>query len=375
MDLTRPDTPHRAQIGRRRAGRLGAPACPHPAGTPTVHPVRAVVVTSPGGPQVLRVQDVPDPTPGPGEVLVDVAAAGVNRADLLQRGGHYPPPPGAPAWPGLEASGVVLAVGPPPATPRARALAPQGTPTPRVGDRVAALLAGGGYAERVTVDASLTLPIPPRSDIQDAAALPEALATVWSNLRAAALGDGQTLLVHGGSGGVGSVAVQLAHALGHRVLATAGGAERCERVRELGADVVVDHRAQDVSRAVLDATDGRGVDVVLDVLGGRALGANVRLLAEGGRLVVIGLQQGRRGELDLPALMARRGSVIATTLRDRPAEQKAAIMADVRAHVWPLVLDGRVRPVVHARVPLADASRAHEMLEAGEVFGKVLLVP
>ncbi|MCC2314305.1 NAD(P)H-quinone oxidoreductase [Cellulomonas xiejunii] len=337
--------------------------------------MRAVVVTSPGGPGALRVEDVPDPTPGPGQVLVDVAAAGVNRADLLQRAGHYPPPPGAPAWPGLEASGVVLAVGPSAAAQGGGDPALQGTPVLRVGDRVAALLTGGGYAERVIAEASLTLPIPPEGDIQDAAALPEALATVWSNLRAAALGPGQTLLVHGGSGGVGSVAVQLAHALGHRVLATAGGAERCARVRELGADVVVDHRAQDVTAAVLDATDGRGVDVVLDVLGGRALGANVRLLAEGGRLVVIGLQQGRRGELDLRALMARRGSVIATTLRDRPAEQKAAIMADVRAHVWPLVLDGRVRPVVHARVPLAQAPRAHEMLESGEVFGKVLLLP
>lgn len=353
----------------------GAPACDGLRKGPTVHQVRAVVVTSPGGPQVLRVERVPDPVPGPGELLVDVAAAGVNRADLLQRAGHYPPPPGAPTWPGLEVSGVVTAVGPL-ATGRTT---PEGAgapaPGPRVGDHVAALLAGGGYADRVTVNASLTLPVPRESALRDAAALPEALATVWSNLRAAAFAPGDTLLVHGGSGGVGSVAVQLAHALGHRVLATAGGDERCARVRSLGADVVVDHRAQDVVAAVRDATDGRGVDVVLDVLGGRALRTNVRLLAEGGRLVVIGLQQGGRGELDLPALMARRGSVIATTLRDRPHEQKARIMADVREHVWPLVLDGRVRPVVHASLPLTDAGRAHELLESGEVFGKVLLVP
>ncbi|ADG76058.1 NAD(P)H quinone oxidoreductase, PIG3 family [Cellulomonas flavigena DSM 20109] len=337
--------------------------------------MRAVVVTSPGGPDVLRVQDVADPEPGVGEVLLDVVAAGVNRADLLQRAGHYPPPPGAPAWPGLEVSGVVAAMGPPagPTVPGAGAPAP--VPALRPGDRVAALLAGGGYAERVTVDVSLTLPVPPEGDVVDAAALPEALATVWSNLRAARLAPGETLLVQGGSGGVGSVAVQLAHALGHRVLATAGGPERCARVRALGADVVVDHRAQDVAQAVRDATDGRGVDVVLDVLGGPALRDNVRLLAEGGRLVVIGLQQGRRGELDLPSLMARRGSVIATTLRDRPGAQKAAIMADVREHVWPLVLDGRVRPVVHARMPLADAPRAHEALAAGEVLGKLLLLP
>ena len=319
---------------------------------------------------MLAVDRVRDPAPGPGQVLIDVVAAGVNRADLLQRAGHYPPPPGAPAWPGLEVSGVVRATGAPADGPHDALVA-----GPRVGDRVAALLAGGGYADRVAVDAALTLPVGGTVTVEDAAALPEALATVWSNLRAAHLAPGESVLVHGGSGGVGTVAVQLAHALGHRVLATAGGPERCARVRALGADVVVDHRTQDVGAAVRDATDGRGVDVVLDVLGGGALGTNVRLLAEGGRLVVIGLQQGRRGELDLPALMARRGSVIATTLRDRPAAQKAAIMADVRTHVWPLALDGRVRPVVHARVPLTDAPRAHELLESGEVFGKVLLVP
>lgn len=324
---------------------------------------------------MLRVADVPDPRPGPGEVLLDVAAAGVNRADLLQRRGLYPPPPGAPAWPGLEVSGVVAAVGAGPQDAGAAPPADDETPRLRVGDRVAALLAGGGYAERVTVPAALTLPVPEGLPLVDSAALPEALATVWSNLRAAAFTPGDVLLVHGGSGGVGSVAVQLAHALGHRVLATAGGPERCARVRELGADVVVDHRAQDVVTAVREATDGRGVDVVLDVLGGGALRSNVELLAPGGRLVVIGLQQGRRGELDLAALMARRGTVLATTLRDRPAAQKAAIMATVRRDVWPLVLAGQVRPMVHARVPLAQAADAHEALEAGEVFGKVLLVP
>jgi len=337
--------------------------------------VRAVVVSSPGGPDVLRAAHVPDPVPGRGEVLLDVAAAGVNRADLLQRAGHYPPPPGAPAWPGLEVAGVVVDVGPPATTGADAADGPAGPAAPRVGDRVAALLAGGGYAERVTVNASLTLPVDPLVDLVDAAALPEALATVWSNLCAARLAPGETLLVHGGSGGVGSVAVQLAHARGHRVVATAGGPDRCARVRELGADVVVDHRGQDVAAAVREATGGRGVDVVLDVLGGGALRSNVELLAEGGRLVVIGLQQGRRGELDLPALMARRGSVIATTLRDRPAAQKAAIMAGVREHVWPLVRDGRVRPVVHARLPLDEAPQAHRLLASGEVLGKVLLLP
>ncbi len=337
--------------------------------------MRAVLVESPGGPQALRLAQVPDPEPGPGQLLVDVAAAGVNRADLLQRAGHYPSPPGAPPWPGLEVAGTVVAVGASASTPDAGGGGPHPAAAPQVGDRVAALLAGGGYAERVVVDATHVLPVTSALSLVDAAGLPEAVATLWSNMRAAHLAPGETVLVHGGSGGVGSVAVQVLHALGHRVVATAGGAERCARVAALGADVVVDHRTQDVREVVQGTTDGRGVDVVLDVLGGRALGDNVRLLAEGGRLVVIGLQQGARGELDLPTLMARRGSVVATTLRDRPAAQKTRIVRDVREHVWPLVLDGRVRPVVQERLPLTEAARAHELLERGDVFGKVLLLP
>ncbi|WP_273653195.1 NAD(P)H-quinone oxidoreductase [Cellulomonas fimi] len=325
--------------------------------------MRAVVVSEPGPADVLRVAEVPDPTPGPADVLVQVSAAGVNRADLLQREGHYPPPPGAPAWPGLEVSGVVVAVG------------ESVTDRWRPGDRVAALLAGGGYADRVTVRADLCLPVPDDVPLEDAAALPEAVATVWSNLRAAHLSPGESLLVHGGSGGVGSVAVQLAGALGTRVLATAGGPDRVARVRELGADVALDHREEDLVGRVRAATDHRGVDVVLDVLGAGALADNLRLLADGGRLVVIGLQQGRRAELDLGLLLARRASVIGTTLRSRPHAQKAAIVDGVARHVWPLVAEGRVRPVVHARVPLADAAEAHRMMERGEVFGKVLLVP
>ncbi|KSW30264.1 NAD(P)H-quinone oxidoreductase [Cellulomonas sp. B6] len=337
--------------------------------------MRAVVVDSPGGPEALSLVELPDPVPGPGQLLLDVAAAGVNRADLLQRAGHYPSPPGAPPWPGLEVAGTVVAVGPPLAADRGSTGTTGTVPVPAVGDHVAALLAGGGYADRVTVDATHVLPVGSTEDLVDAAGLPEALATLWSNMRAAHLAPGETVLVQGGSGGVGSVAVQALHALGHRVIATAGGPARCARVADLGADVVVDHRAQDLAEVVQDATDGRGVDVVLDVLGGRALRDNVRLLAEGGRLVVIGLQQGARGELDLPSLMARRGSVIATTLRDRPAADKTRIVADVHEHLWPLVRDGRVRPVVQERVPLADAGRAHTMLEAGDVFGKLLLVP
>ncbi|MGY4644660.1 NAD(P)H-quinone oxidoreductase [Cellulomonas sp. URHB0016] len=327
--------------------------------------MRAVVVEHPGDPDVLSVRVVPDPVAAAGELLVDVAGAGVNRADLLQRAGRYDPPPGSPAWPGLEVAGTVAAVG---------AEVPEEAGW-LVGDRVAALLAGGGYAERVAVPAGLVLRVPDALPLMDAAALPEALATVWSNLRAARLEPGQSLLVQGGSGGVGSAAVQLAAALGVRVLATAGGPERVARVRELGAEVVVDHRAGDVVAQVLAATDGRGVDVVLDVLGAGGLADNLAMLADDGRLVVIGMQRGRRGELDLGALLAKRGSVIGTTLRGRPLDQKVAIMDGVRRHVWPLVASGEVRPVVHARLPFEQAADAHRLLESGEAFGKVVLVP
>ncbi|MFI2754028.1 NAD(P)H-quinone oxidoreductase [Cellulomonas sp. P22] len=329
--------------------------------------MHAIVVSAPGGPYVLNGAELQDPTPAPGEVLLDVVASGVNRADLLQRAGHYPPPPGAPTWPGLEVAGHVAALGP-------------GVPGPRdggwaVGDPVVALLDGGGYATRAVVRAGQVLPAPRGTDLVDAAALPEAVCTAWSNLvEVGHLRAGETVLVQGGSGGVGSIAVQLAKALGARVVTTAGGPERAARCVALGADVVVDHRSEDVVAAVLDATDGRGVDVVLDVLGAGALQANLEVLATGGRLVVIGMQRGSRGELDLGLLLRRRASVIGTTLRARPAHEKAALVAAVRKHVWPLVEDGRVRPVVHARLPLDDAARAHELLDSGEVFGKLLLV-
>lgn len=328
--------------------------------------MRAVVVAEPGGPEVLVPREVPVPSPGPGEVLVAVEAAGVNRADLLQRAGAYPSPPGSPPWPGLEAAGVVQALGP---------TTGEGPAACAVGDRVAVLLGGGGYAEHVVAPVALTLPVPDGLSSAEAAALPEALATVWSNLREADARAGETILVRGGSGGIGSIAVPLARLLGLRVVATAGGPQRVARVAALGADVVLDHRADDLADQVLAATDGRGVDVVLDVLGAGGLEDNVRVLATGGRLVVIGLQKGRRGTLDLGALMARRGRVIATTLRSREPADKARIMAEVRERVWPFVLDGRLRPVLHATLPLDDARRAHELLESGEVFGKLVLLP
>jgi putative PIG3 family NAD(P)H quinone oxidoreductase len=327
--------------------------------------MQVVAVKTSGGPDQLQVVDRPDPEPGPGEVLVRVAAAGVNRADLLQREGRYPPPPGAPDWPGLEISGVVAGHGP----------GADATAWP-LDARVAALLPGGGYATAATVPTGLLLPVPDEVDLVDAAGLPEALLTAWTNVvDAGRLVSGEVLLVQGGSGGVGSVAVQLGAALGAHVIATAGGAERARRCRELGARTVVDHRAEDVVAAVRDATGGHGADVVLDVLGAGGLATNLAALATGGRLVVIGTQRGSRGEIDLGLLMARRASVIGTTLRARPLAEKERIVADVRAHAWPMLTDGRLRPVVHARLPLDRAGDAHRLLDSGEVFGKVLLVP
>ena len=325
--------------------------------------MRAVTITTPGGPHVLAERTLPDPAPGEGEVLIDVAAAGINRADVLQREGHYPPPAGTPLWPGLEVSGTIAAVGP-------------GVSHWPVGTRVCALLSGGGYADLVVAPAAQLLPVPPGLDLVSAAALPEAVCTAWSNLvDAGSLRAGQWVLIQGGSGGVGSIAIQLAVALGAHVVATAGGPERAARCADLGAEVVVDHRAQDPVRAVLDATGGRGVDVVLDVLGGGALAANLASLAIGGRLVVIGMQQGRHADLDLGLLLAKRASIIGTTLRARPAQEKAAIVAAVRAAAWPMLDDGRLRPIVHARLPFDEAAAAHELLESGQVFGKVLLIP
>ena len=326
--------------------------------------MRIIEVTSPGGPDRLVPAVRPDPAPGAGEVLVRVAAAGVNRADLLQREGRYTPPPGAPDWPGLEIAGVIMGHGP-----------DVDSSAWPLGARVAALLPGGGYAEAVTVPAGLLLPVPEAIDLVVAAGLPEAACTAWSNLvDAGRLTAGEVLLVQGGSGGVGSVAVQIGAALGAHVIATAGGPERAARCRDLGARTVVDHRSQDVAEAVRAATDTHGADMVLDVLGAGGLATNLAALATGGRLVVIGTQHGARGEIDLGLLMARRASVIGTTLRARPLAEKERIVADVRAHVWPMLADGRLRPVVHARLPLDRAGDAHRLLDSGEVFGKILLV-
>ncbi|MCU0266449.1 MAG: NAD(P)H-quinone oxidoreductase [Actinomycetia bacterium] len=324
--------------------------------------MRAVVVTSPGGPEVLRWAEVPDPAPpGPGEVLLDVVATAVNRADLLQRQGHYPPPPGAPEHPGLECSGRVATVGP-------------DVEGWAVGDPVVALLTGGGYAEQVVVPAGQLLPAPAGVGLVEAAALPEVACTVWSNVfMLAALQPTETLLVHGGASGIGTMAVQLAHALGARVAVTAGSPAKLARCRALGADIAIDYRAEDFVAALLGATDGHGADVVLDNMGAAYLDRNVRALATNGRLVVIGLQGGTRGELDLGRLLAKRAAVLATTLRARPAAEKAAIVVSVREHVWPLVEDGAVVPVVDRVLPIAQVAEAHGVVERSEHVGKVVL--
>ncbi|MFN0282113.1 MAG: NAD(P)H-quinone oxidoreductase [Kineosporiaceae bacterium] len=323
--------------------------------------MKAVVVTMPGGPEVLAVRDVPDPVAGPGEVVLAVAASAVNRADIMQRMGHYPPPPGAPAHPGLEASGTVVALGP-------------GVEGWSVGDEACALLAGGGYAEKVAVPAGQLLPVPEGVGLVDAAALPEVTCTVWSNVfMLAGLRPSETLLVHGGSSGIGTMAIQLARQVGARVAVTAGSAAKLAACASLGASILVNYREQDFVDVVRAATDGHGADVVLDNMGAKYLARNVDLLATNGRLVVIGLQGGAKAELDLGRLLSKRAAVLATSLRARPPAEKASIVASVREHVWPLIADGAVRPVVHTRVPLADAARAHRIVESSEHIGKVLL--
>lgn len=323
--------------------------------------MRAVIAAEPGGPEVLTVTELPDPVPGPGEVVIDVAATAVNRADTLQRQGKYPPPPGASEVLGLECSGTVSAVG-------------EGVTEWQVGDEVCALLAGGGYAEQVLVPAGQVMPKPDGIDLVTAGGLPEVACTVWSNVfMVAGLQPGETLLVHGGAGGIGTLAIQLAKALGARVVTTAGSEEKLALCRELGADVAVSYRDQDFVEEVKKATDGRGADVILDNMGAKYLERNVSALATEGRLVIIGMQGGVKGELNIGKLLTKRGAVIATSLRSRPVEEKAAICSAVVEHVWPLVSDGSVRVVVHATMPLAEASRAHELMESGDHTGKIIL--
>jgi putative PIG3 family NAD(P)H quinone oxidoreductase len=324
--------------------------------------VKAVLPTEPGGPEVLQYVDAPDPEPGPGEVLLDVAATAVNRADLVQRQGYYPPPPGASEILGLECSGTVAALG-------------EGVQDLAVGDQVCALLAGGGYATRVAVPVGQVMPLPGGVDLVTSAALPEVAATVWSNvMMVAGLRAGDTFLVHGGAGGVGSFAIQLARAVGARVLATAGTPEKLQLCRELGAEVAIDYREQDFVAVVAEVTGGHGADVILDNMGASYLARNVDTLAVEGRLIVIGFQGGSKAELDLRTLFHKRAAVVSTGLRSRPVGEKTTICASVVEHVWPLVADGTVRPIVGRTMPLAEAADAHRLMESGESTGKILLV-
>jgi putative PIG3 family NAD(P)H quinone oxidoreductase len=314
----------------------------------------AIAIREPGEPDVLEWTEVPDPVPAAGEVVVEVAATAVNRADVMQRRGFYPPPPGAPPYPGLEASGRIIEVG-------------EGVTGWRTGDEVCALLSGGGYAERVAVPAGQLLPVPRGVGLVEAAALPEVVCTVWSNVfMLANLAPGESFLVHGGGSGIGTMAIQLAHAHGARVTCTVGSPEKAARCLELGADVAVDYRKEDFVTA-------GPFDVILDNMGAEYLARNVEALGTGGRLVVIGLQGGRRAELDLNALLTRRASIHATSLRARPLDEKAAIVSAVRERVWPLVEAGRVRPIVDRTLPMPEAARAHQVLEDSGHIGKIVL--
>ena len=323
--------------------------------------MHAIRITEPGGPEVLAWSEVPDPVAGEGEVLVDVAAGAVNRADVAQRQGTYPPPPGASEYPGLECSGTVAALGP-------------GTEDSgwSVGDPVCALLSGGGYAEKVAVPVGQLLPVPEGVSLVEAAALPEVAATVWSNLvMVGGLRAGETVLVHGGGSGIGTFAIQFARALGARVAVTAGSEEKLAACRELGAEITVNYRTEDFAERM--RAEG-GADLILDIMGGSYLDANLRSLATNGRLTMIALMGGRRAEVDLGRMLAKRLSVHATTLRSRPLDEKAAIVAGVLEQVWPLVQQGAIRPVVDRSVPMRNAAEAHRVMESSAHTGKILLI-
>lgn len=324
----------------------------------------AITIDQPGGPEVMKWAQQPDPELPRGHVLVEVAATAVNRADLLQRQGFYPPPPGASDILGLECSGVITELG-------------EDVTGWAVGDEVCALLAGGGYAEKVAVPATQLLPVPAGVDLRVAASLPEVACTVWSNVvMRGGLRRGQVLLVHGGGGGIGTHAIQVGKALGARVAVTAGSEEKLNRCRELGADILINYRDSDFVASLAEATDNHGADVVLDNMGASYLGRNVDALAMDGHVVIIGMQGGRKGEVDIAKLMGKRGNITSTGLRGRPLTGpggKADIVADVRAKLWPLIADGSVQPIVSTELPITEAPLAHQLLDSPETVGKVIL--
>jgi len=323
--------------------------------------MHAVIISEPGGPEVLQWIEVPDPQPAPGEVLIDVAASAVNRADMMQRQGFYPPPQGAPPYPGLECSGTIAALG-------------EGVAGWRVGEQVCALLAGGGYAEKVAVPAGQLLRVPQSTTLFEAAALPETVCTVYSNVfQGARLASGETLLIHGGGSGIGTTAIQLGKHAGAIVAVTAGSQEKLDACRELGADILINYREDDFAERLMEATGGHGADVILDIIGAGYLARNLAALAPDGRIANIGLQQGRTAELDLSLLMSKRGTIMSTTLRARPAEQKASIVEAVAANVWPLVDAGVIRPVIYRELPMRQAGEAHRIMTASSHTGKIVL--
>ena len=320
----------------------------------------AVEIAQPGPPDVLRVVERERPTPGKGEVLIRVAAAGVNRPDIMQRLGKYPPPPGASDLPGLEVSGEVVAA--------------SGPGRWNSGDRVCALIAGGGYAEYCAAPAVQCLPVPPGMDDVSAAAVPETYFTVWTNIfQRGQLQPGETLLVHGGTSGIGTTAIQLAKAFGATVIATAGSDDKCTACRTLGASVAINYKREDFVAAVRAVTNGRGVDFVLDIVGGDYVPRNIECLALNGRLVQIGLIGGSRAQIDLRAVLQKRLTLTGSTLRARSVEEKGALAGELETHVWPLLAAGTVRPLVHATFPLRQAADAHRLLESGDVIGKIVL--
>ena len=321
----------------------------------------AIAITRFGGPDVLHPVERPIPEPAEHEVLIRVAAAGVNRPDLMQREGKYPPPPGASEIPGLEVSGTVVKCGP-------------GVERWRDGDKVCALLAGGGYAEYCVAPDVQCLPVPASLDLASAAGVPEASFTVWTNVfERGRLRSGEALLVHGGASGIGTTAIQMARCFGARVFATAGSAEKCRACESLGAERAVNYKTEDFAAVVSDATGGRGVDVILDMVGAAYFARNLDLLALEGRLVQIAMLQGAKAEINLARLLRQRLTVTGSTLRARTVEQKGAIAKAVEREVWPFLEKGEIRPVIYSTVPLAEAADAHRLMESGTHIGKILL--
>jgi NADPH2:quinone reductase len=323
--------------------------------------MRAVEISSPGGPEVLRPRDLPKPTPQPNEIVVKVAAAGVNRPDVLQRMGRYPVPPGASPLPGLEIAGEVAEVG-----ASAKLFKP--------GDKVCALANGGGYAEYCAVPETQALPVPKNLSLVEAASLPETFFTVWSNVYdRGRLASGESLLVQGGTSGIGVSAIQMAAATGNRVFATAGSDEKCAACVRLGATAAFNYRTQDWEAELKKATGGKGVDVILDMVGGDYVARELKCLADEGRLVFIAFLRGPKAELDINQVMQRRLSITGSTLRPRPAAFKGAIAASLREKIWPLIEAGRIKPVIYRTFPLEQAGEAHKLMESSQHVGKIVL--